>query len=123
VKLRSVQRIVLGASRPEPVGNPRRSFSQIAFENRRDRLSDDFVFQIQNAQRPASSRQPWECKFVWPDALGNCPAVGVGAVGWTTSILCLAFLARALLGVLDRINAVVYAPGAKILRPRRWCLA
>jgi hypothetical protein len=46
VKLRGVQRIVLGASRKEPVGKSEEVFLLDCFENRRDRLLDDFVFQV-----------------------------------------------------------------------------
>jgi hypothetical protein len=44
VKLR--RRIVLGASRTEPVGKSEEVFLVDCFENRRDRLLDDFVFQL-----------------------------------------------------------------------------
>src|ERR1019366_10819396 len=47
-----VQRIVLAASWPESVGEPKEVFLVDCFENRRDRLLDDFVLQTQNAQRP-----------------------------------------------------------------------
>src|ERR1019366_5407720 len=47
-----VQRIVLAASRSEAVGEPEKVFLVDCFENRRDRLLDDFVLQAQNAQRP-----------------------------------------------------------------------
>src|SRR4030088_1492943 len=46
-----VQRIVLAAPRPESVGAPEKVFLVDCFENRRDRLLDDFVLQAQNAQR------------------------------------------------------------------------
>src|SRR5580658_7660011 len=48
----SVQRIVLAAPRPKSVGEPEKVFLVDCFENRRDRLLDDFVLQAQNAQRP-----------------------------------------------------------------------
>src|SRR5712671_1867542 len=48
----SVQRIMLAAPRPEPVGEPEEVFLVDCFENRRDRLLDDFVLQAQNAERP-----------------------------------------------------------------------
>src|SRR5450631_2701065 len=48
----SVQRIVLAAPRPESVGEPEEVFLVDCFENRRDRLLDNFVLQAQNAQRP-----------------------------------------------------------------------
>src|SRR5215471_14976224 len=48
----SVQRIVLAAPRPKSVGKPEEVFLVDCFENRRDRLLDDFVLQAQNAQRP-----------------------------------------------------------------------
>src|SRR5271169_6853368 len=48
----SVQRIVLAAPRPESIGEPEEVFLVDCFENRRDRLLDDFVLQAQNAQRP-----------------------------------------------------------------------
>ena len=50
--MESVQRIVLAASRPESIGEPEEVFLVDCFENRRDRLLDDFVLQAQNAQRP-----------------------------------------------------------------------
>src|ERR1700676_5141459 len=46
-----VQRIVLAAPRPESVGEPEKVLLVDCFENRRDRLLDDFVLQAQNAQR------------------------------------------------------------------------
>src|SRR4249919_270638 len=48
----SVQRIVLAAPRPKPVGKPEEVFLVDCFAYRRDRLLDDFVLQAQNAQRP-----------------------------------------------------------------------
>jgi len=48
----SVQRIVLAASRPESIGEPKEVFLVDCFENRRDCLLDDFVLEAQNAQRP-----------------------------------------------------------------------
>src|SRR5580704_2590074 len=50
--MESVQRIVLAAPRSESVGEPEEVFLVDCFENRRDRLLDDFVLQAQNAQRP-----------------------------------------------------------------------
>jgi hypothetical protein len=50
--MESVQRIVLAASWPESVGKPEEVFLVDCFENRRDRLLDDFVLQAQHAQRP-----------------------------------------------------------------------
>src|SRR5450755_3789074 len=41
----SVQRIVLAAPRPKSVGEPEEVFLVDCFENRRDRLLDDFVLQ------------------------------------------------------------------------------
>jgi hypothetical protein len=52
-----VQRIVLAAPRPESVGEPEEVFHVDCFENRRDRLLDDFVLQAQNAQQIYPSRQ------------------------------------------------------------------
>src|SRR6266516_303015 len=49
--MEGVQRIVLAAPRPESVGEPEEVFLVDCFENRRDRLLDDFVLQAQNAQR------------------------------------------------------------------------
>src|ERR1700759_4087881 len=49
--VKGVQRIVLAAPRPESVGEPEEVFLVDCFENRRDRLLDDFVLQAQNAQR------------------------------------------------------------------------
>src|SRR5207253_9423894 len=49
--MEGVQRIVLAAPRPESVGEPEEVFLVDCFENRRDRLLDDFVVQAQNAQR------------------------------------------------------------------------
>src|ERR1700722_12801326 len=46
-----VQRIVLASPRPESVGEPEKILLVDCFENRRDRLLDDFVLQAQNAQR------------------------------------------------------------------------
>src|ERR1700686_4291154 len=46
-----VQRIVLAASWPESVGEPKEVFLVDCFENRRNRLLDDLVLQAQNAQR------------------------------------------------------------------------
>src|SRR5260370_7027378 len=50
--MESVQRVVLAASRPESVGEPEEVFLVDCFENRRDRLLNDFVLQAQNAQWP-----------------------------------------------------------------------
>src|SRR6516164_8810165 len=50
--MKSVQRIVLAASRSESVGEPEEVLLVDGFENRHDRLLDDFVLQAQNAQRP-----------------------------------------------------------------------
>ena len=49
--MEGVQRIVLAAPRPEPVGEPEEVFLVDCFENRRDRLLNDFVLQAQDAQR------------------------------------------------------------------------
>jgi len=45
-----VQRIVLATPRPESVGKPKEVFLVDCFENRRDRLLDNFILQTQNAQ-------------------------------------------------------------------------
>ena len=50
--MEGVQRIVLAAPRPESIGEPEEVFLIDCFENRRDRLLDDFVLQAQNAQGP-----------------------------------------------------------------------
>src|SRR5208282_6820734 len=50
--MEGVQRIVLASPRPESVGEPEKVLLVDCFENRRDRLLDDFVLQAQNAQRP-----------------------------------------------------------------------
>src|SRR5260370_41722818 len=49
--MEGVRRIVLAAPRPESVGEPEEVFLVDCFENRRDRLLNDFVLQAQNAQR------------------------------------------------------------------------
>ena len=49
--MESVQRIMLATPRSESVGEPEEIFLVDCFENRRDRLLDDFVLQAQNAQR------------------------------------------------------------------------
>ena len=50
--MESVQRIVLAASRPEPVGEAQKILLVDGFQHRRDRLLDDFVLQAQNVQGP-----------------------------------------------------------------------
>jgi hypothetical protein len=49
--MEGVQRVVLAPPRPESVGEPEEVFLVDCFEDRRDRLLDDFVLQAQNAQR------------------------------------------------------------------------
>src|SRR5260370_18479853 len=50
--MESVQRVVLAASRPESVGEPEEVFLVDCFENRPDRLLNDFVRQAKNVQWP-----------------------------------------------------------------------
>ena len=73
--MESVQRIVLTAVWPESVGEPEEILLVDGFENRRDRLLDDF-----ECSAAVSSRRPSECRFVWPDAPGNCPGAPCRAV-------------------------------------------
>ena len=49
--VKGVQRIVPAAPRPESVGETDEVVLADCFENRRDRLLNDFVLQAQNAQR------------------------------------------------------------------------
>jgi hypothetical protein len=47
--MESIQRIVLAASWPESVGEPEEVLLVDGFQNRRDRLLDDFVLQAQHS--------------------------------------------------------------------------
>src|SRR5215471_20847866 len=66
----SIQRIVLAAPRPKPIGKPDEVLLLDRFQNRRDRLLDDFVLKTQNGKRPLS---PVRLRYV-------CPSSGAGAV-------------------------------------------
>src|ERR1700722_4605492 len=66
-----VQRIMLAAPRSESVGEPEEVFLEDCFENRRDCLLDDFVFQAQNAQR----------------SFRAVSLRDVGTSGWTRSVI------------------------------------
>jgi hypothetical protein len=50
--MESIQRIMLAASRPEPIGKSDEVLLIDRFQDCRDRLLDDLVLQAQNGERP-----------------------------------------------------------------------
>src|SRR5262245_11809464 len=66
----SIQRIMLAAPRPEPIGKPDEVLLVDRFQNCRDRLLDDLVLQTQDGKRPLRSVRLRDV----------CPSGGTGAV-------------------------------------------
>ena len=68
--MESIQRIVLAAPRPEPIGKPDEVLLVDRLQNRRDRLLDHLVLETQNGKRPLGSVRLRDV----------CPTSGAGAV-------------------------------------------
>src|SRR5262249_52031119 len=72
-----IQRIVLAAPRPKPIGKPDEVLLVDRSKNRRDRLLDDFVLETQNGKRPLS---PVRLRDVGPSSGAGTVATLVDAI-------------------------------------------